>query len=336
MNALHFVLKSYADEEFVSMKRMLCHMTDVEIKEHSRYTTDVLSPADNRLYMAQMADGWYAELLAGAVGSFSSVSALSRCGLRCNLSPCEDMAEDTPELLIQDAVAHQSMDFLLCFMRARVASCAWHSHSLPGLSSLLLHPDQAKVTEGLRLFKEYVLAWEWARQCGSAAGVDMAGRSMLHGKLLVALVRLARITNFESVNVPMSILLNNMWTGFLQTVINERMNKELRGAETRSSTSKDLARLKRWEACRHSGQMEHYGVRMKPVDHTISVPTDVDLNVVFKAVNDASSVDLKRIHGKQDWETWNSMSIRKTFAEQQLMVKAQHLGTRIFFQAVLA
>ena len=55
-------------------------------------------------------------------------------------------------------------------------------------------------------------------------------------------------------------LLTNIWTGFLNTVINERGNQRLRDAELRDMPSKECARLKRWEILRRGDLLEQYGV----------------------------------------------------------------------------
>ena len=125
-----------------------------------------------------------------------------------------------------------------------------------------------------------------------------------------------------------------MWLGFLQTVMNERANQKLKDAETRKTTSKELKRLKRWEVVRRSGLLEDYGARVEEVDLSIKVPRDVDARILFRAVGDDASVDLKRIMGEQNWQTWNSMTIRHSYGETQLMLdswrdkKAEYFARR--------
>ena len=128
----------------------------------------------------------------------------------------------------------------------------------------------------------------------------MAARCMLSGRILVAMARLGKLSNYTEVNVPLNALLINVWLGFLQSIMNERANQSLRDEEERGSTKKDITRLKRWEVVRRSGLLEGYGANVVEVDPALPVPTDVDLKTIFRAVGDADSVDLKRITKEQD------------------------------------
>ena len=331
MNGLHFALKTWNDEEWLHDTELLCHLTDPEVKEHSAYLKDYKSPTDAMQYFSEMADGRYARVLCEMIGQLCKVKDLARCGFDCEPSAAP-LDLESPDLLLEDARAHKAMDFLLTFMGQRVASCSWHSHSCPGLTAMLVSNVPATVTKGLAILEEMVKALEWTFTCGSAQGVKMAERSMLNGKLMMALVRLAKLTGFKDVNPPLETLLQHMWRGFLQSVMNERANQVLRDREIRRTTSEEeLKRLKCWENVRSLHLFEDYGAKVEEVDCSIAVPKDLDLRIVFRAIGDDASVHLKRVMGEQDWQTWTSMTIRRSYAETQLMMDAYKANNAEYF-----
>ena len=199
VNGLRFALETWNDEEWRNDAELLCHITDPEVQEHTDYLTNYKAPEDAMQYFAEMADGRYAIVLAKMVKQLHNVVALERCGFACEPA-CGDLNLDSPDMLLEDARAHRAVDFLLTYMGERVASCAWHSHACPGITAMFMHKDLSKVTKALGMFKEMVEAWEWASTCGSAEGARMAERSMLCGRLMTAMVRLARLTDFREIH----------------------------------------------------------------------------------------------------------------------------------------
>ena len=311
INTLHYVLKLVNDSDFIMSERLVRALADPEVDEHSRYLKDVLGPDEQMEFMADMANGYYTKPICEAISVLGDTQKLSRCGFICEPMAATGLTVQSANVMTEDARAHQALDYLFSYMLRRTASCAWHSHSYPSLSAIMCHSNAEIRSQGLTLLKEYDGAWEWSQESGSPKGRWISQRSMLHGRLMVAMVRLARLNDFDGISPELLAFLNCFWSGLLQSVINERANKILRDAETRASTSKDVARLRRWELLRRSGLLQHYKVAVKEPSEHIAVPSDISLACIFKAVGDTFSVDLKSIQSStRDWQTWNSTTIK--------------------------
>ena len=103
--------------------------------------------------------------------------------------------------------------------------------------ALLTHRDPERQAAGLKLMEKHVCAVAWCEQ-GCDESRAMAARCMLKSQLMDWAARQGESTNFESISDVFREFLTGMWSGGLQTIINERMSQKIRDLEERQTPSK--------------------------------------------------------------------------------------------------
>jgi hypothetical protein len=310
-NTLHYVMKAKYDQEFVNSARMFCAITAPECSEHSHYVSQVLGAADTKQYFADLAAGGYMKPLVAMLEVCSDVVVLDRCGFICELAGLQHLTLDSPEVFLEDARSQKFLSFVIGILRHRVSSCAWHSSSYPGALAALVDKDSNKVQAGLRRFKRHVLGVQFAETCGPT-GVAMAGRSMLKSSLMEFCIQMGMRVDFKVVNGTFRQFLNEMFEGGLQSVINEKLNKDIRDQEQRASSSHFSSRVSRWSACQQSGLIEAYERKPVAVPHCDTSFGEVDASSIFSVPATIESVLPGRLLcGSNTWKTFNSMTIKR-------------------------
>ena len=107
-------------------------------------------------------------------------------------------------------------------------SCAWHTSGFPGCLAALAHENPTKALSGLEDFKQKVDAVVWHEKSGCSKSVAMAKRSLIKSQLMDWCVKQGEATNWETISQLLQEFVRLMYTGGLQTVINERINPRIR------------------------------------------------------------------------------------------------------------
>ena len=213
----------------------------------------------------------------------------------------------------------------------RCASLAWHDLGYPGQLALLNHKDEKVVQAFIATFNNDIAAKEWAAT-QSPTGASFAKRSFLSGPVLKQLAK--HILQVQD-QMPDDLKqwASDFWSGLLQTVCSERANKVLREVATKDCASKTVSRIKRWEAVQRSTLAAVYKRERLNVTDFKPVPSDVVelMDAMFTHTDSSPPLPFKRILDKQDWETFNSVSIRATYAEQFIMREAYRLRDATLF-----
>ena len=188
--------------------------------------------------------------------------------------------------------------------------------------------DPQKKAKGVQVLKLDVSAKEWSAE-QSAAGADMAKRSMLNGAIMNIIVAFFKEDGFKRVPPALEEWFHHFWRGLHTTVISERANKVLREVETRDCPSKEVSRLKRWDQLRRSSLGQQYKRNELEVTEIQQPPSDCNelLGTLFDHVAASKpSLALHSILQTQDWATYNSQSIRSLYAETHVMSATVHLA----------
>ena len=213
----------------------------------------------------------------------------------------------------------------------RCASLAWHDVGYPGQMALLNHKDPKVVNRFLETFQNDCAAIAWAA-LQSPTGADFARRNMLSGPIMKQLAPHLHYT-FEQLPADVQKWGADFWSGLLETVCSERANKVLRECATRDCNSKVVARTKRWEALVNSKLADVYKRPRLQVEQFKPIPDDVHslLESMYTHVDPKPPLAFKRILGDQDWDTFNSVSIRSLYAETILLRDAFRLKDPTIF-----
>ena len=332
-NTMHYVTKQLMDIEFVGMCRLIQHTTDPEVRRHCWYTSSVKSPWESQKFFAGQASGEHMKDLIKLIETSYDLPALARCGFQCEPEAATKLLSGSAEILVQDALAHVQLSLVLALLKHRGTSFSWNSCNYPGITAALLHEDPRVVEATLQTLRTHVSAIDYAEK-QSPIAVAMAQRSMLKGALMQAVVRLAGKSDYREVSPELRQLLTNIWTGFLNTVINERGNQRLRDAELRDMPSKECARLKRWEILRRGDLLEQYGVEGVVANLAQPLPRPMpSLETLFVGapIQDDAGLQLKKICEAPDWGTWTSQTIKNSHAELALMTLAEKQHDPLLF-----
>ena len=201
----------------------------------------------------------------------------------------------------------------------------------PGQLALLNAKDEKVVAAFIKTFNNDVAAKEWAR-AQSPTGASFARRSMLDGPVMKQLAK--RLTS-DLVELPSDLAewCHDFWAGLLETVASERANKVIRDCATRDCPNKSVARTKRWESLQRSKLGDIYKRQRLTVDTFRPIPRDVNdlVDSCYAHTDPKPPLPFKKILDKQDWETFNSMSIRSLYAEAVLIRDAFRLKDATLF-----
>lgn len=311
------------DDDFVYNVRRYCAVSQAEVDAHSDYLSNVHDAESTLQFFADQAAGKYGDTFAHMINNGFSLPLMSRCGFKCDPSFAEGLTLDSDAVLLEDAQGHSMLQFTMGILINRAASMAWHDMCWPGLTALFVHKDPARVADGLALLALDWKAQEWANK-QSAKGAMYAKSSFLHGSVMAQIVRIFISDGWHRVPPVLVRWFRLFWSGLLSSVPNERANKILRECEDRDCPSKATSRLKRWEALRLSTLPKQYERRGLEVSDFIDTPKDVQelMATLFEYVDPTPPLPLDRILGSQDWDTFNSMSIRGNYAQLHVMREA--------------
>ena len=119
-------------------------------------------------------------------------------------------------------------------------------------------------------------------------------------------------------------------SGFLQTVINERYNHKVRDLEVRANASKYATCMSMWFSLLNADLIDHYGRDViRPPHSEAPMPGDLNAKSVFEPSPAAmEKVNVSDLNGPTQWQTWTSMSIKRAYHEQELMVLAHKKADR--------
>ncbi len=322
-NTLHQVTRYKMDDDFIYPVRRLCLISCAEVNAHSLYLSTAKSADDTQTFFAEQASGKHTKVFCDMLQCCFDLTKLAHCGLECDVRAAKDLEVSSPQVLWQDAQCHCMFKFEIGIMMNRSASLAWHDMCWPGLTALFVHAKTEMVARGVRLLRLDVSAMEWSKD-QSPTGAEMAARSMLNGPVMAQIVKMFKADKFARVPPCLVEWFKLFWSGLLQSVINERANKVLRQVETHDCPSKAIARMKKWEALRLSSLAKMYERKPLEVAEFHDVPVDcLDLmSSLFEHSNETPPLNLHRITGVQDWQTWNSMTVRNAYAETFVMRQA--------------
>lgn len=324
-NTLHYVAQCKNDAEHKMLVRLACHVSGSEAAAHSDYTANVLSPPEQMQFMAAMANSEYMDDLQKILARCFDVVGLKHIGFDCDTSKALRLSVGDPLLVTEDTMAYRYMAFVLSLLKHRASSLAWHNVGFPGSTARMVHTDPEVAQRGLDRLKLCVEACCWA-EASCLEGAILARRCPLGGAIMQRAIALAEQNQFSSISADLRDLLVYLWSGALQTVVIERANQRLRDAETRDASSKVLERLSRWSILRRSDLVEHYGGADVPHRPHQSLPADAEMDALFRPRGDSCPLDLRGITREQNWVTFNSQSVKKTFAEMELMIAAYQAG----------
>jgi hypothetical protein len=328
-NTLHFVLKCCVDEDHVGNMREDCLATKAELVDHSHYTSQVKDDVETRKYMCDMAHYSYLDTQRRMLATLSDVKALSRCGHLCDPALAEEIDLSSSLLDIEDSRAQRYLAKVINILRHRTSSMGWHTSGYPGVLAGLLHADENKRATCLARIKKHFDAVAWCME-GCAESRNMAERSLIKtGKLVDWVVRKLVDVAWERIPDDVAEFVSNLFSGYLQTVINERYNQLIRDMELRNNPSKYGSCMSMWFKLLNATMIEDYGRHsVRPPHSESAVPGDIDVKCLFEPVKHEMDVNLKLLNGKATWQTWTSQTIKRAYHEQELMVKAFDAGDR--------
>ena len=200
-------------------------------------------------------------------------------------------------------------------------SCAWHTSGFPGCLAALAHENPTKALSGLEDFKQKVDAVVWHEKSGCSKSVAMAKRSLIKSQLMDWCVKQGEATNWETISQLLQEFVRLMYTGGLQTVINERINQRIRDLEERQTPSKETSRIARWYEAATCGLIESYGRKNVEVPHSeVSFSRDIPVESLFVPPSTMQTdLPLDKIIEPNQWQTWTAQSIKRAYHEQELM-----------------
>ncbi len=299
VNTLHYVLQVRSDPEHTLFTRVITSATAAEVLAHDRFYAGVLSATDVERFFSEASEGAYMEPLIEMLQTCYDMTELDRIGYTCELSAGSKLSTDSPEVAMQDAIAEILVTYMKNILKRRTDSQTWHSHSYPGGTAGLVHADVDVVQARLKRLKEDVEAKEWCAG-ESPKAREFAARSFLNGAVLQAVVRLAKLAKFESVDGVFKETLHGIWHGLHQTIICERAGQVLRTVEDTDTNNKVVGRIRRWEALRNSKLADSYQRNTVEISRLQKPTSDDDMSTLFECKAEPADINLRGITGAQD------------------------------------
>ena len=321
VNTAHAVARYKMDDDFVFRSRRLYLVSKAEVKAHSKYLTTVLAEDETKKWFAEQTQGAFVDDFIAMIDNLFDLRALAHAGFHCEATDATKLEVSDAIVQCENAHAFSMLTFATSLIKNRAASMSWHTDGYPGLLAALVHDSEKVRSKGLELLKLHRDAVQWST-AQSAQGAEYAARALLHGSIIKEVIKLAETTEFKEMSPKLLELCDHLWSGLLNTVINERGNQKLRRAEYKDCSNKLMGRVKRWDIMRRSGLDAVYKRQRLEVDSPIEVPAHIDMTSCFKYHDPSVQVDLKGITNQKTWESPNSMTIRLLYGELNMMVSA--------------
>lgn len=323
---MHCILMYRSDPEFLSETRLLQLLTEPLAREHSDVCEAMCDNVSAIRFFVSMSNSEWLGTCCEILSRLGDLSALQRCGFDTSI---KGLTTSSPEVLDQDAMATKAFNLAASILKHRCSSMTWHSASWPGLTALLLSDREADVARGFDLLKQSRDAFLWA-SVGMPASREYAKRSMMNGEIMKLLCSMADEAGWKVVSPRLRRALLGIWGGFSQTLVVERSNKILREEETRSTNSKTISRMHRWQSLALSEVMKPFGFEpLKVSSHVVQDP-DMCLDGLFEPGKKSSQWP-DDITKDSSWATFSAQSVRRLYSEQHLMLAAHASGDESAF-----
>ena len=295
---------------------------------HTRNVLQLKSTQGTVEWYCRQAQGQWVETLKEACLICKNPGTLAKMGFDTSYStlPATATLEDLA-LVEQDSVAKQAWKLLLQLMCFRAQSMAWHTEGWPGLLALLCsgRPEDDRLCCSL-------LATDWRAFCQC----QELGRSSLF------LRNLAKMSPFNT--RPLSELVDKLpaqgdtllpedleevralskaiWSGWGQTRLVERGNKEVRAQESFETSKKVLSQAKQWDSLRTRGVISQMGrAELDPSPLAVGSagkPPALDKQL-FHSHSHQPLVDLKSLSKPRTWPSFTPLSSAGLWAGSVLL-----------------
>lgn len=268
---------------------------------------------------------WVEELCA-VFHTAEDLAGLRRCGIIVDMSDkrLARLAMDDTLVLVQDKL--YSEYFCLCFnlVRSRATAMIRHILGLPEMFAGLLHNDSTKQQESFSKLKSFYEGYMAASVRKEEVVKHMVARSLFGTTAIRLACLFAQSGRWQHVTQQLKVWLHTVFKSIGQTVVLENANKELRDREQRGSTGKSFNKFDKWACPVDLKLLEKFGRReVSPLSCAGSPPLGFDSARPFCPVSDKDgtndSLDFRSVLGKQDWTTFNTVSILDVFSEMILL-----------------
>jgi hypothetical protein len=202
--------------------------------------------------------GWL-DTMHAVVDTLSDVEVLRKCGFTAERSPSVLRGLDTssPQVIMENGLAEIQIDLVICTLKHRSRSLLHYSLVYPACLAVVHSHLPHVVEEGFDALKASIAEFEEAAMQTSSLVKQMVKRSSMNSPIMEVIRRLVKL----GVNAfaLITAYCKDVFEGWGQSVMNERLNKEIRDHETRDQASLTMKRMKRWAIARQYGESARWG-----------------------------------------------------------------------------
>ena len=331
LNTFTAVLKSMANPDLLTGARMIALLTAGEEKAHARVATEMRSADRTVEFYSDWAQWSWVHPLREAARDFLDPLQLRRVGFTVSFSGPQfaGLLATDPRVGYEDVLAELCVKFLKELLRSRCSSMMWHSSSYPGLLAPLLSEDPIVVQEHLQLLHKHSEAFLAAGARTQATLKPTVQRSCFRGKYMASVLHFARRSNWE-MSAALRELIYSVFSGLLQTKMNEDANQLLRDHETRDRPSKVQRHFTQWSIPVERHLLQTYErPEVEPQVGLLVPPRSTPFEGIFQATQRGTKdlnpgappgqLPLRKVLDVGTWWSPSAQSQRRAYAEMQLL-----------------
>lgn len=257
----------------------------------------------------------------------SDLAKLSKCGLVVDFSSpvFSQMGADDPRYHLERQKMENLWKLVVNAIRSKATAMMRHRYGFPESLAGMLDEDREQSVASLQRFKLVVEAFRAAQARQEPAVRELVSRSQLSSAAMELVMRYAGAASF-TMGPQLVEWLRAAFHGILQSIISENCNKELRDCETRRGPSKSLGKMEKWNAPVDSQLLSKFKREEISIVASAPVPSQFGKDNLFEPVRDGTgasdSMDLRRITGKQDWSTYNTVGAANMYGDVEAMLWA--------------
>lgn len=273
----------------------------------------------------------WVDLLKDTYRRASNMVALQRCGFVYSLPAAElqDMTKDSALVFSEQNSYDIFMGLVHEVVKCHVGLRLQYTSGCPLFLAGLLHPDAGLREQSMDLLKRLVESHRAAEKKASPTIQKILRGSPLLCTTMRFAAKFAEADKWGSPGPQLTDLVRALFKGFGQTKVIEDSVQTLRDRETRDGPAKNIAYFTQWEGLVHRKVLKAHGFNELQPEGGASVSPGFTVDRLFRPAHgnssDGDSLELRKILGPQNWVTYNSVTIKQTWAAMQLIM---HLSSK--------
>lgn len=331
VNMMHAATRLMLQPEVLHHGRIIIMAAKALDREHSACTSGLRSRDECIDWFARMANGEWLDTMRDTVGCLQDLGALSRAGFTTNFTASlRDTCSPTDDaVLSEDTLAGTLWRVVLCLLSERCSTMMRYVGSYPYKWAGVLSKNASRAESALNDCEADWLAYEEAHSINLPVVKVLVRHSSLVGRVTEDTARLARSQAWQPSEALRSRLAS-IFGCWANEKLAEDALKVIRESEQRDATSKEVRQWRVWE--RPVGQQLLATYKRDELEPSVSVPTGAPhstgslFGITAVAPPDVA-MDLKRVTGMQDWQSWSPDHLKQQAIDHsllQLMASSGH------------